>query len=64
MPPVAAKPTLWPSGEVKDAIPGKTYRVFSDEELLDLTESVRWLKSAEQSFEFWNHDEDATYDQL
>jgi len=53
-----------PTGEAKGAIPGKTYRVFSDEELLDLTESFRWLKSAEQSFEFWNNDEDAAYDQL
>ena len=36
-----------PTGEAKGAVRGKTYRVFSDEELFDLTESVQWLKAAE-----------------
>ena len=53
-----------PIGDAKGAIPGKTYRVYSDEELLDLTQSFRWLKSAEHSFEFWNNDENAAFDQL
>jgi len=38
--------------------------VFSDEELLELTEGVQWLKGAEPAFEFWNNDDDAIYDQL
>ena len=53
-----------PIGEVKGAVPGKAYRVFSDEELLELTEGVQWLRAAEPAFEFWNNDDDAIYDQL
>ena len=53
-----------PTGEVKGAVPGKAYRVFSDEELLELTEGIQWLRAAEPSFEFWNNDDDAIYDQL
>jgi hypothetical protein len=53
-----------PTGDATGAIPGKTYRVFSDEELLALTESIEWLKAAERSFEFWNNDDDAIYDGL
>ena len=53
-----------PIEEVKDAIPGKTYQVFSEEELRDLNEDVRWLKLAGKSFEFWDNDEDAVYDKL
>ena len=45
-------------------MPGKTYRVFSDEELLELTEGIHWLKAAEPAFEFWNNDDDAIYDRL
>jgi len=36
-----------PTGEVKGAVPGKAYRVFSDEELLELTEGIQWLRAAE-----------------
>ena len=53
-----------PTGETKGAIPGKTYRVFSDEEVRDLTENAQWLKAAEPGFEFWNNNEDAVYGQL
>lgn len=53
-----------PTGEVKGAVPGKTYRVFSDEELLELTEGSHWLRAAEPAFEFWNNEADAIYDQL
>ena len=53
-----------PVEEVKNAIPGETYRVFSEEELRSLTEDMRWLKLAEKSFEFWDNDEDAVYDRL
>ena len=53
-----------PIEEVKDAVPGKTYRVFSEEELRDLNEDLRWLKLAEKSFAFWDNDEDAIYDNL
>jgi len=35
-----------PTGEVKGAVPGKAYRVFSDEELLELTEGIQWLSRA------------------
>ncbi len=46
--------------------PGKPWLECAGElaHLLDLTESFRWLKSAEQSFEFWNNFEDAAYEQL
>ena len=53
-----------PTEEAKGAIPGETYRVFSEEELRGLTEDLRWLKIAEPSFEFWNNDDDAAYDRL
>jgi predicted DNA-binding antitoxin AbrB/MazE fold protein len=53
-----------PLEEVKNAIPGKAYRIFSEEELRGLTEDMRWLRLAERSFEFWDNDEDAVYDKL
>jgi len=53
-----------PIGDVKGAVSGKAYRVFSDEELLVLTEGVQRLRAAEPTFEFWNNDDDAIYDQL
>jgi hypothetical protein len=56
----APKPTC----EVNGAVLGKVWRVFSDEERLELTERVHWLRAAEPAFEFWNNDADAIYDQL
>jgi hypothetical protein len=53
-----------PLEKVPDAVPGKVYRVFSEEELRSLTDSLIWLKAAEKSFEFWNNEEDAAYDNL
>ena len=53
-----------PIDQVTDAVPGKTYRVFSEEELRELTEDLHWLKAAETSFEFWDNEEDAVYDNL
>jgi predicted DNA-binding antitoxin AbrB/MazE fold protein len=53
-----------PIEQVTDAVPGKTYRVFSEEELRVLTEDLQWLKAAEKSFEFWDNEEDAVYDNL
>ena len=53
-----------PTGEVKGAVPGKAHRVFPDEELLELTEGLQWLRAAEPAFEFWNNDDDAIYDRL
>ena len=53
-----------PIDQVSDAVPGKTYRVFSEEELRELTEDLHWLKAAEKSFEFWDNEEDAVYDNL
>jgi len=49
---------------VKGAVPGKTYRVFSDEELVELAEGVQWLRAAAPAFEFWDNDDDAIYDRL
>jgi len=49
---------------VTDAVPGKTYRVFSAEELPELTEDPQWLKIAESGFTFWDNEEDAVYDKL
>lgn len=53
-----------PVEEVKDAEPGKIYRVFSEEELTKLSEDLGWLKAAERSFDFWNNKEDTVYDNL
>ena len=53
-----------PVEEVKDAAPGKVYRVFSDDELRSFSEDLRWLKAAEKSFAFWDNEEDAVYDRL
>jgi predicted DNA-binding antitoxin AbrB/MazE fold protein len=53
-----------PLEEVRDARPGKVYRVFSEEELRSLAEGVTWLKASEKSFDFWNNEEDAVYDKL
>ena len=46
------------------AVPGKVYRVFSEEELQSLNEGLDWLKAAEPSFAFWNNEDDAVYDRL
>jgi hypothetical protein len=53
-----------PIDEVQDARPGKVYRVFAEEELRDLQETMGWLKAAEKSFDFWKNEEDAIYDSL
>jgi len=53
-----------PLEKVPDAALGKTYRVFSEEELRSLTEYSSWLKAAEKSFQFWNNEEDGVYDKL
>ena len=53
-----------PLEKVPDAVPGKVYRVFSEEELRSLSDNLVWLKAAEKSFEFWNNEEDAAYDNL
>ena len=36
-----------PIEHVTNKVPGKTYRVFSEEELRELTEVLQWLKAAE-----------------
>ena len=53
-----------PLEKVSDSIPGKVYRVFSEEELRSLTETFTWLQAAEKSFQFWDNEEDAVYDHL
>ena len=53
-----------PLEKVPDPITGKVYRVFSEEELRSLTNNLVWLQAAEKSFEFWNNEDDAVYDNL
>ncbi len=53
-----------PLGDVPGAVPGKIYRVFSEEELRGLSDDMRWLQAAESAFSFWNNEEDAVYDSL
>ena len=53
-----------PLGEVSGAVPGMTYQVFSEDELRWFAEDPRWLKGLERSFEFWDNEEDAVYDDL
>ena len=53
-----------PLAEVSNAVPGKTYQVFSEDELRRLAGDLLWLKGLERSFEFWENDEDAVYDRL
>lgn len=53
-----------PLEKVPDAVPGKVYSVFSEEELRSLTDNSIWLQAAERSFQFWNNEEDAVYDNL
>ena len=53
-----------PLEKVEGAKPGQVYRVFSEEELLDLRETLGWLKTSEKSFDFWNNPADAVYDRL
>ena len=44
--------------------PGKRYKVFSEEEILALTGDSSWLQASRPSFDFWDNDEDAVYDNL
>ncbi len=53
-----------PLEEVREIDAGKLYRVFSEEELRDLTEELAWLKAAESAFGFWDNEEDTAYDSL
>jgi predicted DNA-binding antitoxin AbrB/MazE fold protein len=53
-----------PLEEVKDAANGEVYRVFSEEELHGLRDELAWLKAAERSFDFWDNEEDAVYDNV
>ena len=53
-----------PLQELKGAASGEVYRVFSEEEFHGLKDELAWLKAAERSFEFWNNEEDAVYDNV
>jgi predicted DNA-binding antitoxin AbrB/MazE fold protein len=53
-----------PLEEVMGAADGEVYRVFSAEELHSLKDELAWLKAAERSFEFWDNEEDAVYDNV
>jgi hypothetical protein len=41
-----------PLGNVRDAVPGKVYKVFSDDEIRGLAEDLARLRAAETSFAF------------
>jgi predicted DNA-binding antitoxin AbrB/MazE fold protein len=53
-----------PLEEVKGAANGEVYRVFSEEELNGMRDDLAWLKAAERSFDFWDNEEDAVYDDV
>jgi hypothetical protein len=53
-----------PLEEVKGAADGEVYSVFSAAELHGLKDELPWLKAAERSFEFWDNEEDAVYDNV
>jgi len=53
-----------PLEEVQEATEGAVYRVFSEAELHGLKDEYVWLKATERSFEFWDNEEDAVYDNL
>ena len=53
-----------PLEEVTGATNGEVYRVFSEEELHGLKDDLAWLKASERSFEFWDNEEDAVYDDV
>jgi predicted DNA-binding antitoxin AbrB/MazE fold protein len=53
-----------PLEEVQQGEKGKMYRIFSEDELREMKDELAWLKAAEQSFEFWDNEEDDVYDQL
>ena len=53
-----------PLEKVPDAVPGKAYTVFSEDELRGLDENFLWLNAAETSFGFWDNEEDTVYDNL
>jgi hypothetical protein len=53
-----------PIEQPEGVTPGRIYTVFSEDELRDFRQTLAWLKSAEQSFDFWNNEDDAVYDSL
>jgi predicted DNA-binding antitoxin AbrB/MazE fold protein len=53
-----------PRQEVKCLRPGQPCVVFSDEELVEISVTLGWLKVAEESFQFWNNAADDVYDEL
>ena len=53
-----------PLEEVKGAANGEVYRVFSEEDLHGLKDELAWLEAAERSFDFWDNEEDAVYNNV
>ena len=53
-----------PIEKAEGLTPGRIYTVFSEDELRDIRETFGWLKAAENSFAFWNNEDDAVYDSL
>jgi hypothetical protein len=49
---------------IEGVAPGKLYRVFSAEEILELKDDLLWLQAAKPTFDFWENEEDAVYDRL
>jgi predicted DNA-binding antitoxin AbrB/MazE fold protein len=53
-----------PLEELEGATNGEVYRVSSEEDLHGLRDELAWLRAAERSFEFWDNEEDAVYDNV
>ena len=53
-----------PLEEVKGAANGEVCWVFSEKELHGLKDDLAWLKASERSFEFWDNEEGAVYDNV
>jgi hypothetical protein len=53
-----------PLETVTDMATGQVCRVFSEEQLNAERGDLPWLCLAEKSFDFWDNEEDAYYDNL
>ena len=53
-----------PLEELEGATNGEVYRVSSEEDLHGLRDELAWLRAAERSFEFWDNEDDAAYDNV
>jgi len=51
-----------PVEDVRALRAGQNFTVFTDEELVELRETLGWLMTADRSFEFWNNTAHGVYD--